>query len=57
MLLALTWNWHFVIYSFEILNQESMMMRSWVIYEESLQKSLYSEFEIALILKVFLFCL
>lgn len=57
MLLALTWNWHFVTYSFEILNQENMTMRSWVIYEESLQKSLYWELEITLMAKVFLLCL
>lgn len=35
MLLALTWNWHFVIYSFEILKQENRTVRSWVMYEES----------------------
>lgn len=57
MLLALTWNWHFVIYSFEILNQQNLTMRSGVIYEESLQKSLYCKLEIALMLKAFLLCL
>lgn len=48
MLSALTWNWHFVIYSFEKINQENMKMRSRVIYEDSLQKSLYWELEVIL---------
>lgn len=55
MLLALTWNWHFVIYSFENINQENMKMRSWVVYEDSLQKSLYWELEGILSCRYFFF--
>lgn len=55
MLLALTWNWHFVIYSFEKINQENMKMRSWVIYEDPLQKSLNWELEVILWCRYFFF--
>lgn len=57
MLLALTWNWHFVIYSFEKINQENMKMRSWVIYEDSWRKSLYWELEVILWCRYFFFVL